>query len=402
MAFKHRAGLFLVLAVWAFTPARPAWPGDLNWIANGDFKHPGGAQGWVGSLNLQPGRQGEPAVYLENLKPVWNEVSQKVPMPDPAPAAIEISGWMRTQNVVQGEQVWNAARISVVFYDAKGDRLGDWPPTTAQVTGTHDWTLYSHTYPLAPGTAWATVELSLGDCTGRAWFSGLKCLAYDFNDQPLASGQAAHPGLKPPPPAPGPNWILDPGFEDLASRDWNGGQTVPTGRGSGHSRYVENQQAAWTLAQQDVSFRGKTPVSVVYGGWLKTEGVQLGTENYMTARLGIDFRDASGKQVGGWQDSVCKVTGTTAWTHYERAYPVPAGTASAHLDAGLGNCVGKAWVDDLSLELIDAQGAPMTVQLTDRQVSDTSDWYAFQPPTGPSDTTLDLSFLNDKPAGAHG
>ncbi|HVM33012.1 MAG TPA: hypothetical protein VMU88_07745, partial [bacterium] len=392
---------FLLLL--ALVGAAPLWADDLNWIVNGDFKHPGaGGPGWVGSLNLQPGRDGRAVVYMQNLQPVWTEVSQKVPFPDPPPAAIEISGWLKTENVVRGAQDWNAARISVVFYDASGNRLGDWPPTTAQLTGTHDWALYSREYPVTPGTAWATVELSLGDCTGRAWFSDLACSAYDFDNKPLAAGAKSHPGLKPPPPPPGVNWLLNPGFEDFTSRDWNGGQTVPQGHESAHSRYLENEQPAWTLAQQDVSFNGQTPASIRYGGWLKTEGVQLGTENYMAARLGVDFRDASGKQVGGWQDSACKVTGTTDWTHYERAYAVPPGAASAHLDAGLGNCVGKAWVDDLSLELLDAQGAPLTTQLVTEQKSDTSDWYAYQPPPGPSDTALDLSFLNERPAGTHG
>jgi hypothetical protein len=394
----------MLILVLAGSLAVPAGADELNWIVNGDFKHPGaaGSQGWVGNLNLQPARDGQSVVYLQNLSPNWTEVSQKIPLPNPAPAVLEISGWMKTENVVQGAQDWNAARISVVFYDASGNRLGDWPPTTAQITGTSDWTLYSHAYPIAPGTAWATVELSLGDCVGRVWFSDLKCLAYDFDSKPLALGAKAHPDAKKPAPGPTTNWILNPGFEDLGSLDWNGGSLVPGGHQSLHADFLANQQPSWNLAQQDVPLKGQTPASIIYGGWVKTDGVQLGTENYMAARLGVDFRDAAGKQVGGWQDSVCKVTGTTDWTYYEKKYPVPAGTAIVHLDAGLGNCVGKVWVDDLSLMLLDAQGAPLTTQLFTEQTSDTSDWYAYQPPVDPSGTMLDLSFLNDKPAGAHG
>ncbi|HJT23502.1 MAG TPA: hypothetical protein VJ873_02945, partial [bacterium] len=61
-----------------------------------------------------------------------------------------------------------------------------------------------------------------------------------------------------------------------------------------------------------------------------------------------------------------------------------------------------AWVDDLSLKLLDAQGNPISTVVESQQVSDTSDWYAYKPPAKPSDAALDLSFLNDKPAGTHG
>ncbi len=405
--------LFLVLM--GFNPVRAA---DFNWLANGDFSHPeaGGTQGWVGNLNLQPGRDGKPAVTMENLQVNWTEVSQKVPLPDPAPPAVEISGWVKTQNVVQGAQTWNAARISVVFYDKAGNRLGDWPPTTAQVIGTHDWTLYSHEYPVPPGTAWLTVELSLGDCLGKAWFSDIQCSVYDYDSNRLAAGAKTHPALKPQASGPTTNWLINPGFEDLGSRDWNGGQVVPGGRQSAHSLFIQNDAPSWNLAEQDVSTGGQTPSSsdstsmkagqtpafIVYGGWLKTEGVVPGTADYMAARLGVDFRDASGKQLGGWQDSVCKITGTTDWTYVEKKYPVPPGTAQIHVDAGLGNCVGKVWLDDLRLSLLDSAGAPLTTIVRTQQVSDTSDWYAYTPPTDPSGAALDLSFLNEKPAGTHG
>jgi hypothetical protein len=394
--------LVLILLFLAAVPVLAA--DDLNWLANGDFKNPaaGGTQGWVGNLNLQAGRAGKPAVFIENIKASWSEVSQKVPLPDPAPPAIEISGWVKTENVVQGAQVWNAARISVVFFDKTGNRLGDWPPTTAQVVGTHDWALYSHEYAVPPGSDWLTVEISLGDCTGRVWFSDLQCAAYDYDSNPLPAGAKAHPDLKPQASGPTTNWLINPGFEDLASRDWNGGQVVPGGYKSPHSLFVQNEEPSWNLAQQDVSTRNQPVATIVYGGWLKTEGVLLGTAEYMAARFGVDFRDAAGKQVGGWQDSVCKITGTTDWTYYEKKYPVPPGTAQIHVDAGLGNCVGKVWVDGLNLSLLDAQGNPITTIVQTQQVTDTSDWYAYQPPTDPSGTPLDLSFLNEKPAGLHG
>ena len=81
---------------------------------------------------------------------------------------------------------------------------------------------------------------------------------------------------------------------------------------------------------------------------------------------------------------------------------VPPGAAGLHVAAGLGNGSGKAWFDDLSLSLLDKNGKKMSVTRVARQASDTSDWYVFQPPPNATDAPLDLSFLNDAPAGKHG
>ncbi len=225
---------------------------------------------------------------------------------------------------------------------------------------------------------------------------------YDYDLKPLAVGQSTHPDLKPPLSRKTGNWLLNPDFETPGSRDWSGARVTLDGHQSLHCLVVENGTPSWNLASQDVSFKGQAPAYVVYGGWVKTENVALGTENYMAARLGIDFRDAKGQQVGGWQDSVCKVTGTTGWTYFEKKFPLPPGTVQAHVDAGLGDCTGKAWFDDLSLRPFDAQGNALTTLLQTEQVSDTSDWYAYRPPAHYSDTALDLSFMNEKPAGTHG
>src|SRR5665213_867311 len=393
--------LFLILfAILGALQASAAWGApNLNWILNGDFKSSGG---WTGNLVTQPLHNGASAVYFENISTTWSACDQKVELPQPAPPAVEISGWVKCEKVVKGPNDWEMARITVVFYDASGSRLGDWPAPIAQIQGTQGWASYSNQYSVPKGTAWATVEISLGNCTGKAWFSDLRMTVYDYDQKPLAVGQVTHPDRKPILSQSSDNWLLDPDFETPGSRDWQGGTISADGHNSLHCLVVANATPAWTLPSQDVSFKDQKPAFVVYGGCVKTNNVAQGTENYMTARLGIDFRDANGKQLGGWQDTACKATGTTDWTYYEKKYTVPAGAAMAHVDAGLGNCIGTAWFDDLSLKLVDADGNPVTTVIQEAQVTDTADWYAYQPPDKYSDTPLDISFLNDKPAGTHG
>ena len=372
---------------------------DLNWVKNGDFQAPGN---WSGNLVTEPEDSGKPAAFLQNNAPTWTECDQKIVMPQPPPPAIEISGRLKTENVVRGANDWEVARITVVFCDDKGNRLGDWPAPVAEVEGTKDWDFYSNQYSVPPQTAWVTLGISLGNCTGKAWFSDLRLFAYDYDQKPLPPGQAAHPSRKPPAASRTENWLLNPDFETPGGSDWTQARIAGPGHQSLHCLSFHNEKPSWTLCAQDVSFRGQTPVSVAYSGWLKTQDVRQGQQNWEAARLGIDFRDANGQQLGGWQGSVCAVTGTSDWTYYEKNYAVPPGTALAHVDAGLGNCTGRSWVDDLSLKLLDAKGKPIPITLQTQQVSDTSDWYAFQAPPRLSDTALDLSFLNEKPAGRHG
>ncbi len=389
--------LFAIFTFFLLTQRIPA--AELNWLVNGDFQS---KTGWTGVVNLQPGRDGTSCLYIENTKADWTSASQKVELPQPAPPSIEISGWIKTENVVKGSKDWEMARITVVFYDKAGTRLGDWPASIAQIQGTHDWDFYSNQYSVPAGTASATVELALGNAVGRVWFSGLKCLVYDYDLTPLALGQPTHPERKPARQIKSDNWISNPGFETPGSMDW--GQVRMTGNGheSSHCLIESNDVPNWTLASQDISLSGLQPAYVVYGGWVRTEKVVRGKEEWEAARLGIDFRDDSGKQLGGWQDSVCKVTGDSDWTYYEKKFVPPAGTGRIHVDAGLGNCVGRAWFDDLSLTLYDASDKKITAVRVTEQATDTSDWYPYVSPAKISDAPLDLSSLNEKPAGVHG
>ncbi len=373
---------------------------ELNWIKNGDFTS---NTDWLGIFTAQPGPRGDKAAYLENKQMTWNSVEQSVALPQPPPPALEISGWMKNASVVQGNKDWEMARITVVFFDSKGNQVGGWPADIARENGTKDWTAYSNQYGVPSDAATAKVSFVLDNCSGKAWFSALKMLVYDFDLKPMEAGSAAtHPDKKPPVDYRTDNWLLDPDFETPGSNDWLQGHVASEGHQSMHSLMVESSTPAWILPSQDVSFQGQKPAFIVYGGWVKTQGVTVGTEAYMTARLGVDFRDANNQQVAGWQDTACKAIGTTDWTYYEKKYPVPPGATSVHVDAGLGNCVGRAWFDDLCLTLLDRDGKKIEVERQTQQVTDTSDWYAYSSPASISDAPLDLSSLNDSPAGVHG
>lgn len=371
---------------------------EMNWVLNGDFSI---ASGWGENLKTEKGPHGLAAV-LENQARHWTALRQNIELPQPSPPALEVSGWMKNESVKRGGNSWEVARITVVFYDKAGMRLGDWPAAVAESDGTHDWAFYSNQYSLPKGTAKVELTLLLDNCTGKAWYSDIHATVYDYDLSPLPLGGATHPEKSPPAPTLGENWLVNPGFELPGSRDWNGGRTAPGGHGSLHSLYVNAPVPGWNQPDQWVSFKGQHPASVVVSGWMKTRGVVKGAENYMCARIGCDFRDLQNVQKGGWQASIAEKVGDTPWTFYEKTYKVPEGSEQVQVYAGLAMATGEAWFDDLSVKLLDAGGKALTTAVSDRQVTDTSDWYAYTPPALASGTALDLSFLNEKPAGQHG
>jgi hypothetical protein len=392
--FRNLAIFFLICA--------PLYAAEnTNWAKNGDFKT---KDAWTGSpLTVEKGRAGSQAALLSNDTAQWSTLKQSIALPNPAPPLAEVSFGMKTQDVKVGLKEWELARANVTFFDAKGNQVGGWPDDPGRANGTTDWKNYSRSYPVPAGSATLVLSLELGNATGKVWFDQVRVLVYDFDAKPMAAGSAAtHPKLKTAAKTATANWLQNPGFEDILSTDWSSSKSDSPGHESPHCLTLINDKPEWNTSTQMVLFNGQKAATLVLSGWIKTKDVKKGDESYMAARFSLDFRNDKNTQVGGWQDGVGTIDGTTPWTRYEKAYTVPEGAAQAEVGAGLAHCTGQAWFDDLSVVLIDASGKHMTAQTVTQQTTDKSDWEAFVPGSDPDSTSLDLSSLNEMPAGKHG
>ncbi len=391
----------LFLIAFCLLPSPPLHAAaNLNWVLNGDFKS---AAGWTNNPTLVTGREGGKALLIENQESKWTDHKQSIALPKPAPPAVEVSFGMKTENVVPGDKDWELARMNVTFFDEKGVQVGGWPTDPGRATGTTPWKAYNYSYQVPQGAATITLSLELGNAKGKAWFDRVSLAVYDFDLQPLSAGaKATNPSAKKPRKPQGDNWLLNPGFEDPVSSDWSSGRKDAPGRESLHCVTFTNAKEEWNTGLQMVNFNGAKPAKLALSGWIKTQDVKMGAESYMTARFSLDFRDASNTQVGGWQTGVGNATGTTPWTRYEYTYPVPAGAEQAEVGIGLAHCVGQAWFDDMEVTLLDASGKRLAAQVVAEQVTDKSDWVAFKAADSPDAASLDLSFLNEAPAGKRG
>lgn len=200
------------------------------------------------------------------------------------------------------------------------------------------------------------------------------------------------------------NLLNNPGFEK-GTDGWNnwGGAATSVAK-SGSSGLVISQTAPkWSGTDQRVALaEGAVPHKVTLSGWMKTEGVVKNSNPWEMARFVLNFYDASGQMVGGYQESAAQAQGDTDWTRYEKTYLAPEGTRQIEVQCALGNCTGTAYFDDLVLVAFDAAGKPLA-RGTVTGPADEGEWYEFKASAeGEPGHYVDWSGLLDAPAGKHG
>ncbi len=155
-------------------------------LAQNQIKNPGfevsnvGWNFWGGILQKEVIRSGTSALKVTLNTARWSGADQIIFFQEGV-KKVEVSGWMKTENVVKGALDYEQARISVEFYDNNGSLVGGYPPVTGQKIGTSDWIQYSHTYMVPQGAKQVKIQTVLGNCTGTAYFDDIEVLLFGEN-----------------------------------------------------------------------------------------------------------------------------------------------------------------------------------------------------------------------------
>jgi len=155
------------------------------------------------------------------------------------------------------------------------------------------------------------------------------------------------------------------------------------------------------MVTQDVPISGASTVRI--SGWMKTEGMVPGSQPWEGARIFITFHDKARRQIGGWPE-VVTARNDRPWRRYEATFTAPSGAALLRIYLGIQMAAGTAWYDDLRLFALDKGGRYLMPVSNEK--TDTSGWFQF-PGTKPAQTPpslvpIDVSFIQDAPAGKHG
>ncbi|MFA4906557.1 MAG: hypothetical protein WC645_08655, partial [Candidatus Margulisiibacteriota bacterium] len=135
-------------------------------------------------------------------------------------------------------------------------------------------------------------------------------------------------------------------------------------------------------------------------GYAHVENVVAGSNDWEKARVNLEFKDQSGSRVGGWPLAY-STDGTSPWKRFEANFAVPPEARRVEIYAGLLNCTGTVYFDNLQMVGYRANGAKYKSGQAEKV--DLKNYYPFKPAADDfTPTALDVSHLLDAPAGKYG
>ena len=114
--------------------------------------------GYEGSAGIKLMADGEKSSYIK-----WTLANPQ------SYAFLEFRGKMRSENIIVGENEWNAARFLVYFTDKGGKGRWDYPHGAVRLIGTHPWQEYSKIFPVPDFAVTANILIENSGRSGTIW-----------------------------------------------------------------------------------------------------------------------------------------------------------------------------------------------------------------------------------------
>lgn len=107
------------------------------------------------------------------------------------------------------------------------------------------------------------------------------------------------------------------------------------------SQYVGQE---WKGIDQSVSVP-KNTVAIEFSGWIKSDAIEKGQNNWNTGKFDIEF--LSSGQKSKRSESIAAVLGTTPWTFYKKTIVLPENCSKFRVMLALGQTNGSILFDDI-------------------------------------------------------
>jgi len=316
--------------------------------------------------SLVTGRSpGSKAILINNAEFKESMGAQEIPLDQDKIKRITVTTQVKGENIEQGAESWMKGNLQVLFFDQAGNQVGGWPELGPWI-GTFGWTKITKGFIVPKGAKKVKVVFGLNGAKGKIYFDEILLTARPKTKDPnnlIASGDF---GI----------------WEDWAyggSTNWQ--VFYPGYKGEGALR-ITNDAAMWSFASQSIPLNGQIVKKIKVEGNMKVENVVPGGKPWQQARINLEFKARSGKRIDGWP-IVAEMTGTSDWKHVSGTFDVPAGTSRVDVFAGLLECAGAAYFDNLKMEGFDQRGNK--VKIGQDAKTNTASWFKFNPPK-----TLDL------------
>lgn len=136
----------------------------LRSFSNGNFEN--GVKNWSDStiISNSDKKEGNSSAVINSTTNEWKAIDQSANIPGNI-KAIEISGWLKAENIKQGKQAWNNGMFIAEFTkDEKTKTIDD--QLIGTVTNSTDWTFFKKKIQIPEGTKNFRIMIALSECTG--------------------------------------------------------------------------------------------------------------------------------------------------------------------------------------------------------------------------------------------
>lgn len=278
----------------------------------------------------------------------WKGIDQIIALPKNT-AAVELSGWVKTEAIEKGENVWNTGKFDIEFLNS-GEK-GIENQSIASVLGTTPWTFYKKTITVPAGASKLRIMLALGQTNGSIFFDDIKAVAItleQLNKMHEEENAKTAAVLIPANSESKPTVFSNGGFEN-GMNSWRGNVTIST------SIFKEGKTALalnsttmdWTGIDQ-IADVPENVSSITLSGWLKSDNIKQGKDLWNNGLFNVEFTGNNDQKTGNDQN-ITFVTATTDWTYYTKTFPIPAGTKKYRIMLALGFASGTLYADDISV-----------------------------------------------------
>lgn len=274
----------------------------------------------------------------------WKAVDQIISIPKKA-VAIELSGWVKTNGIEKGQNVWNAGKFDIVFLNSGEKDIKN--ESIASILGTTPWTFYKKLIAVPAGASKVKVMLALGQTNGTIIFDDIK--AFAFTQEQMDKIQEEENAKTTAASETKTKELTNTGFENGID-SWRGNATVSRAIfKEGSAALVLNSTTFdWNGIDQIASIP-ENATSITISGWLKSDAIKQGKDPWNNGLFNVEFTGNDNKKTGDDQN-ITFVTGTTDWTFYTKTYPIPAGTKNYRVMLALGFATGTLYADSISVD----------------------------------------------------
>lgn len=324
--------------------------GQKNLIVNGGFES--ALNNWTGdAATLSPYDKNSgkySCIIIQYTGSQWKAIDQTITIPKNT-AAIEFSGWIKSDAIEKGKNDWNAGKFDIEFLNSSKKAIQN--ESVVTILGTTSWTFHKKIITVPTTASKFRVMLALGETNGTILFDDIKAIALSQEELTKIHEEEnakRNPALISDNLVSKPLVFTNGNFEE-GMNSWRGYATISKDvfKEGEAALLIKSTAFEWTGIDQ-IADVPEAATEIIISGWLKSENIVQGKDIWNNGLLNVEFNSSDSKKTGDDQN-VIYVTATSDWKYYSKSFPLPKGTKKYRIMLALGFASGTLYADAISV-----------------------------------------------------